>query len=272
MYRLVTCDLDETLLSSDKSVSQANRKAIAAARKRGVHFVPATGRGFASISNTLEELGLKDAQDEYTISFNGGVITENSGDTIIDETRMGFDLVDWFFQIGIKKDVCIHVYTHTEVYIYNINEGEQDYLSRTMAYRPIAEPSIEFLRDTPLIKILFQNLDRNYLESIHKELPQNLVEKTDISYSSNRYLEFNPLGVNKGAALMKLAEILGIPQEETIAIGDNTNDLTMILTAGLGAAVSNAVPEVKEQADYVAEADHNNGGVAEVIETFVLNN
>lgn len=271
MYRLITCDLDETLLSSDKTVSQRNRTAIAKAKEKGVHFVPSTGRGFTTLYRTLEELGLKDLENEYAISFNGGVITENHGNTIIDETPMDFELINQLFKLGLAYDICMHVYSHEVVYIYNLNQEEKAYLPDTVDYQEFFEPSIEFLRDIPLIKILFQHLDRRYLAQIHQAVPKELLAVTDTSYSSNRYFEFNPLGVTKGAALLKLAAKLGIPKEETMAIGDNINDLSMILTAELGVAVANAVPEVKAQADYITQANHNEGGVGEVIETFILN-
>lgn len=84
MYRLICCDLDETLLgSAERKVSARNRAAIAAAGKLGVKFVPTTGRGFSSIMGTLEELGLKDAPGEYVISLNGGAITENAGEKLL---------------------------------------------------------------------------------------------------------------------------------------------------------------------------------------------
>lgn len=271
MYRLITCDLDETLLSSDKTVSKRNRKAIATAKEKGVHFVPSTGRGYTTfLYKTLEELGLKDLENEYTVSFNGGVITENRGNKIIDETPMDFELIKKLFELGLDYDVCMHVYSHEVVYIYNLNQEEKAYLPDTVAYQEFFEPSIDFLKETPLIKILFQNLDRRYLAKIHEAVPKELLEVTDTSYSSNRYFEFNPLGVNKGAALLKLADKLGIPKEETMAIGDNVNDLSMILAAELGIAVANAVPEIQEQADYITHANHNEGGVGEAIETFIL--
>lgn len=59
----------------------------------------------------------------------------------------------------------------------------------------------------------------------------------DVSYSSNRYIEFNHQGVNKGQGLKKLADILGVDIKETIVIGDNFNDLSMIKVAGLGVGV-----------------------------------
>lgn len=94
---------------------------------------------------------------------------------------------------------------------------------------------------------MFQNLDRSYLERLEQEMPKPLHDVLEISYSSNRYIEFNPKGVSKGVALQTLADHLEIPMKETIAIGDNTNDLAMIHAAELGIAVANAVPAVKRQ-------------------------
>ncbi len=71
-YRIIACDLDETLLGSDRQVSQKNAAAIRKARERGVKFVPATGRGYASVQNVLQALGLEGAAGEYVLSYNGG--------------------------------------------------------------------------------------------------------------------------------------------------------------------------------------------------------
>ena len=92
----------------------------------------------------------------------------------------------------------------------------------------------------------------------------------DVSYSANRYIEFNPKGVNKGQGLLKLASILGVDRKDTIAIGDNLNDLSMILDAGLGAGVANTLPDMKDQCDYITENDFRHDAIAEVIERFVL--
>ena len=77
MYKLITCDLDETLLNDEHNISKENLQAIKAASKLGVKFVPTTGRGYNSVRNTLEKLGLADQEQEYVISYNGGAITEN---------------------------------------------------------------------------------------------------------------------------------------------------------------------------------------------------
>ncbi len=92
-----------------------------------------------------------------------------------------------------------------------------------------------------------------------------------VSFSSNRYLELNRIGIDKGVGLRHLANYLNIAIEDTIAIGDNLNDWQMIEAAGLGCAVANAREEIKAISKYVCHSDNNEGAVAEVIETFILN-
>jgi hydroxymethylpyrimidine pyrophosphatase-like HAD family hydrolase len=78
-----------------------------------------------------------------------------------------------------------------------------------------------------------------------------------------------PRGVSKGSGLRELTRLLGIHLSETIAVGDNLNDLDMLSTAGLGVVMENATPEAKAQADYVT-GSNNEDGVAQVIERFIL--
>ena len=77
MYKLIVCDLDETLLNSDKKICQENIDAIKKARDLGVKFVPATGRGYTCIDYVLNTLELYDLENEYAISNNGAIVTEN---------------------------------------------------------------------------------------------------------------------------------------------------------------------------------------------------
>ena len=133
----------------------------------------------------------------------------------------------------------------------------------------ITEPNLAFLADEKIIKCLVMNTDVAYLHRLADEW-QDITEDIDVSFSANRYLEFNKKGVNKGTGLVRLGHILSIPTKDIIAIGDNYNDLPMIKTAGLGVFMANTPEELKHQADYVTTLDNNAGGVAEVIEKFVL--
>lgn len=273
MYKLIACDLDETLLGDDSKVPTINIDAIKKADELGIKFVPATGRGHRTITQILHELMLEDKENEYIISFNGGAIVENKGYKMLRFHGLEFDLAKKLFEVGIKNNLCVHVYTEKDVFVFNINEGEKEYINnRLVGYVDKEEKSIEFLKGIKISKILFQHLDKKYLNTIENKIKPITEGKVTVTYSSNRYIEFNSIGVNKGQAVIELGEILGIKREEIIAIGDNFNDLSMLESAGLSVAVNNAVPEIKKIVNYVCEADNNEGAVAEVINKFILNN
>lgn len=269
-YKLIACDLDETLLSTDKSVSKDNREAIKKAKEKEVKFVCATGRPYFSMQNTLEEIGLVDEADQYVISYNGGIITENKGNKVIHIEDMDFDLAEQIFKRGIKFDVCAHIYTPETVWIYNSNPGEDDFLRGRMKVEEYNAQDFSPLKGQKILKVLFENTDYSYLKQIEEEF-SDILDQVDLSYSSNRYIEFNKKGVNKGQALLKLADLLNIDHENTMAIGDNFNDLAMIEVAALGVGVANTHPDMKKLCDVITENDNDHGAVAEVLEKYVLN-
>lgn len=274
MYRLIACDLDETLLDSAHQIPERVRRAISAARERGARFVPATGRPFESVDGTLAELGLLGERGEYVISFNGGVITENSDDAHpLTTCSLAPDVAERLYEEGIARGLCIHVYTLERVYLYNYWPAERAYIEGRMNIVETREPTLDFVErgGEVVVKLLFMSLDMDELRRTERELAASgLTDGLDVVYSSNRYLEFNAPGINKGAGLLALAERLGIAPEETMAIGDNSNDVPMIRAAGLGVAVANASDEARAAAGYVCAADNDAGGVAEAIERFVL--
>lgn len=270
MYKLIACDLDETLLALDNTVSKKNIEAIQAADERGVKFVLSTGRGYATVQKTLKEIGLYDKADEYVITFNGGAVVENKGNQLLYFKPITFDFASAMYKKGIEYEIGMHVYTKEEVYVYNLFEEERKHLETKMEVTEIFEDNIDFLKGQEIVKILYMNTDVSYLNEIEKEVA-HLTEDSDVSYSSNRYLEFNAKGVNKGSALAFLAEHLDIAIDETIAIGDNYNDLAMLETAGLSVGVQNMVPALKEKVDYVSKASHEEDAIHEVIEKFILN-
>lgn len=269
MYKIIACDLDETLLSTDRTISKKNIEAIKKAKELGVKFVPATGRGFNTVDNNLKVLDLYDKENEYVISYNGGAITENKGNRLLHFEGISFDLASKLFKRGLNYNVCIHIYTKDTVYAYNYIQEEKDYLAGRMEVVEIFDDNIDFLKGQDIVKALYMNTNYEYLQKIAKEL-EDITSDIDVSYSANRYIEFNHKGVNKGAGLLSLAKLLNIKQEETIAIGDNYNDLSMIKVAGLGVGVANVVEGMKDDCDYICKANHDQDAVAEVIHKFIL--
>ena len=273
MYRLIAADLDETLLDSSHHVPERVRAAIAAARKLGARFVPATGRPFSSVAGTLEELGLLGVAGEYTLSFNGGVINENSRPRPLTSCGLDPRRAAELYAYGVRHGFCMHLYTLEHVYVRNYLPEERAYVGGRMNIVETGEKDLGFLDRTGerVVKLLFMSLDMDLLRATADDLAgMGLTEGLEVVYSSNRYLEFNAPGINKGEGLLELARMLGVPPEETMAIGDSSNDISMIRAAGLGVAVANATGETKAAADYVCRDDNDAGGVAEAIERFVL--
>ena len=268
-YKMVVSDLDETLLGTDRKVPFRNVEAIRRAREIGVKFVPATGRGYASIRGTLKELGLQELEDEYVISFNGGAVTENKGERLLHFEGISFEKAEELFFRSFSYDVCTHVYTRDKVYAYHLNQNEIDYLDGRMEVEEFFTENLDFLKGQEIVKVIYVNTDWSYLNRIAEDLKE-MTQDLDVSYSSNRYMEFNQKGVNKGSGVLFLADLLGIKPEEIIAVGDNFNDLSMLQVAGLGVGVQNTVTELKPLCDYITNATCDEGAVGEVIEKYIL--
>lgn len=270
-YKLIASDMDETLLNDHHEICQRNIDLIKKAKELGVKFVPATGRGFMSIQNDLRLLDLYDREGEYVISFNGGAISENKDNQVIDFQGLPFEKMKEIFEFGLDYDVCQHIYTKDKVYIFNLSESEAQRIKNQKVDCIIMEDNnVDFLKDTPIAKILYQNTDVPYLMSIEPKMKDIVEGLCSVSYSSNRYMEFNRIGVDKGQGLKKLAKILGIDIKDTIAVGDNYNDLAMLKVAGLSVAAGNSVEGVKDVCDYVCQSNNNEGVLAEVIERFII--
>lgn len=270
MIKLVVCDLDETLLNRDKTCPVLNIEAITKIKEMGVRFVLATGRPYFTVYNTLDELDLK-AMDDVTVSYNGGMIHRNHDHAIINRMSLDKETADFLFEFGKQFDVCMHVYVETETYVYNLNDGERLHLQHFPGTVERFDEDIDFIQERPIIKMIYQNTDIPYLESIEAQLPDSIKDKLELSYSSNRYLELNPKGVSKGNALDKVVEMFGVSHDEVLAIGDNGNDISMLKLAGYSAAPSNAIKPVKDLVTYVSDKAFDEAAVSDILHKLIIN-
>ena len=270
MYKMMLSDLDETLLIG-QHVPVFNQEAIHEAKKHGLRFVVATGRSHRMIGDILKEIGTYDMPGEYSICFNGGLVVENKNFKILHFQGLEYDLLKKCFDYGCRKNLCMLVFTLDCCYIYNPDEFEVNRkIEQKTPMKVIYDHETEFLKNESIAKILLVKRDMNYLKKLRDEMYQDIGDQVELTFSSERYLECNAIGINKGVGLKWLADYLNIDINDTIAIGDNYNDVSMIKEAGLGACVSCAHDDIKEISDYVCEKNFDEGAVKEVIETFVL--
>ncbi|WP_010623583.1 Cof-type HAD-IIB family hydrolase [Companilactobacillus versmoldensis] len=273
MYKMIVCDLDETLMNDDGTLSKTNAEAIKKASAKGVYFVPNSGRSYVSFQNVLEPLGLRDKAKQYSISYNGGLILENKGNRPIATNAMPFEIAQKVFDVGSKNPhAATHVYTQDALYVYHPVPEDDAYLkNRGVDYKEMKTPDLGRFKDVNIMKVIMALPTVSERKQMKADV-EAVVGADNIAgtFSSGRYIEFNPAGINKGSASVQLGELLGIKPEEIIGAGDNSNDLPMLRDVGLPVSVANGIDSVKEAAKYITIADNNHDALAEVINKFIL--
>ncbi|MDY5277959.1 MAG: Cof-type HAD-IIB family hydrolase [Sharpea porci] len=268
MYKILFSDLDETLLVNHH-VPSFNQEAIQKARQKGVRFVVATGRSYNMIQEILEEIGTYDQVGEYSICFNGGLIVENRNHRILHFQGLEEKLAQELFERGRYLDVCVLVFTLDCCYIYHPDKNEIERKKAQKApFQVMEEYDFSAVKGQKIAKILFMRRDMDYLRDVKSALEKDFTQ-VSFSFSSNRYIEMNAMGINKGYGISWLCDYLHIDLKDAIAIGDNYNDVPMIKKAGLGCCVESSYDDIKRLSDYVCEKDYGEGAVKEVIEKFI---
>ncbi|MDA5387692.1 MULTISPECIES: Cof-type HAD-IIB family hydrolase [Loigolactobacillus] len=271
MYKMIVCDMDETLLDNQAKISKKNEQAIKAFTAQGGHFVLNTGRSFLSVQDNLKQLGLIDKPNQYVIAYNGGAIVENRANQILTVNQMPFETVKQIFDYAVKRNVTVHIYAVQGLYMWRPSDQELHYIKQRVAdFDILTSSNIDGLKQQPLVKILYQADDPAFRKELSQAVAALLPDELTITFSSNRYVEFNPAGIDKGTATLQLAKQLRVKPSEIMAIGDNSNDLAMLNAAGLGVSVQNGTAAVKQAAGYVTQATNNESGVAEALEKFAL--
>lgn len=266
MYKLIALDMDGTLLNEDKTISLENFTAIQNAKAKGVKVVLATGRPVMGIQRYLNYLNLMEEGD-YAISFNGALVQSTKSGEILGEILMKHSDLKYLGDLSKELGLNIHALTQTSCITPKLNKYSE--LEATMNHIPLEIIDFEDIsKDTIIVKIMFID-EPEVLEAAISKIPKEVYEKFSVLRSAPYFLEFLNKRVNKGSGIELLAEKLGIMPKEIICVGDAGNDIHMIKYAGLGVAMDNAVPEVKEIADFITKSNCNNG-VAHVINKFIL--
>ncbi|MEQ9764227.1 Cof-type HAD-IIB family hydrolase [Streptococcus sp. ZJ151] len=266
--KLIALDLDNTLFDDEKRVSKANKEAIKKATQIGVKVVITTGRPLKAIGDLLEELDLNHPMD-YSVTFNGGLIQRNDGHILAQQALSRNEVVTIYQQLstmGLPVDIL------SEETVYSLSGPGRP--SRYSEANPLLTfKKLDRLADLPE-DIIYNKVvvvtDKDFLDDKIKEMPAMIFNDFEAFKSREIIFEIMPKGVHKASGLAELCSLLGINRENVMTVGDEENDLTMIDWAGLGVAMNNAAPIVKETAKAITENDNNHSGVAEAIEKYVL--
>lgn len=266
--KILFTDIDETLVTTDKKLTDGNRRAIEDFLSRGNVLSITTGRALAAAAKLVKSLGLYGRERTYICAFNGGQIF----DTYHEKTlfRLGIEpgLAAEANAYAREYGIHIHAYSDAAVISEQDNSNLRTYCRlQNLPFRlvPDLAESIEG-GSCKLLAVDFDHPER--VTEFRDILLRKMDGRLNIFKSNDWLLEIVPNGVSKGAAVHFLADQLHVPMANTISAGDEENDLPMIREAHIGCAMKNAKPMLKEAADYITEHDNNHNGIAEIIDRF----
>lgn len=271
---LVAIDMDGTLLSNDKTLSEKNMNAIDLAIKKGVIIVPATGRPMTGLPKAL----LENNNILYAICSNGAAVMDLKDKKVIFHSYLKKETIIGVIELLRPLDIILDIFADGKIFTeyknmkmldkYLIPANMIQYIYDT---RTCVDDILEFAKSVQLniekINIFFRNMDtRSQAEEMLKNISEIFVTS-----SLNNNLEVNSINANKGCGLKRLSEYLGINMDQVMAMGDSDNDMDMLKAAGLAIAMENGTEDVKNIADHVTLSNEHSGAAA-AIEKYVLNN
>lgn len=270
--KLLCCDLDFTLLDSGKRVSEGNYAAIQEMIKKGHHFAIVSGRPLVSALRVAHEYGL-DTEGTYIATFNGGQIYDCSKGEVVKEYRMNLSDVEYIFSEAKAAGLHVHTYVDNDSKLLcekNTPELKM-YTEHNKMEAVVADNPLTLLDKDPIKTIVMSVNGRKDLEPFRQSHLGWSEGRLSCLFSCDVILEYeNPL-VGKGNAVRMLAEHLGVDMADTVAVGDEENDISMMEAAAVGVCMCNGPEHVKPHADYITEHNNDEDGVAEVIYKFILN-
>lgn len=256
---MICTDLDGTLLKNDKTISDANKKAIEYFKSEGGIFTFITGRMPFFVSYITENV----KPNGPFGCINGGGLYDYIKKQYIKTTSVPENVKTLIRYIDDNfPGVGIQVNTFNTVYFCKENETMKIFREAT-GLKNIVCPYEEVKE--PIAKIIFGTEIEEEILSIEKMLKSHPMSREfNFIRSEKTLFEILPAGIGKGNAIANLCEFLNIDKSKTIAVGDYNNDISMFEAAGVGIAVANACEEAKKAADFITISNEEDA-IAEII-------
>lgn len=258
---LIVLDLDGTLLTNEKVISEKTAHTLKLAEQQGHHIMIATGRPYRASAVYYHQLGLKTP----IVNFNGAFVhhpTDRSWKTFHETIALPVvnDVIDAMQDYQFHNIVAEVM---DDVYMQYHDEKVLDVL--TFGAPVIKQGDIRKSLQVEPTSLLIQ-ADPKFVEPIRKHLADVHAEVIDHRRWGAPFdiIEIVRHGLHKAVGISQVSKWLDVPQERIIAFGDEDNDLEMIDYAGYGVAMANGIDRLKSIADEVT-LSNNEDGIAEVL-------
>jgi Cof subfamily protein (haloacid dehalogenase superfamily) len=262
--KLIVTDLDGTLLNSNHEISPRTEEALREAMRRGIPLVLATGKTRTSALHIIKHLGL----DTHGVYLQGLIVYSGKGDVLYQKT-LDPNPAHIAIEAALHGKYPSVIYSGARI-LTDVKSPYTDILTRYHEPQPEpVGPLRAMLDQVPIHKLTFID-EPSRITALRNELTPQIGQTTTLVQALDTMLEVLPPNSSKGEGLQHLLEIINMPPENILALGDGENDIGMVQLAGIGVAMGNAKPELQKAADYIT-ASNDEDGVAEAIERFVLN-
>ena len=291
MYKLVAIDLDGTMLNQYGIITEKTKKAISKAQEKGVEVMIASGRAITSVKRFSKEIN----SNKYFISGNGAITYDIKNNKILYENILSKTKALKIIKICEENSIYYNVYTENGIIAKNLSYNTlyyyKDNLTKPDENRThinIVENVYDYFeqREEKILKIMIRDEHKTVFNSIVRKLKElSEIEVLEVSHMSRKiikqgtdeialeyfYTEVSAKDVDKWNALEEIICLMNISKEEVVTIGDNANDLKMITNAGLGVAMGESAPYVKQSADIIAPTNDEDGVAIILNKIFDLN-
>lgn len=284
MIKLIASDMDGTLLNDFWRISDENAQAIKRAQEHGIEFMVATGRPYENAYVLTDKIGITCT----IVGLNGATTHDKEGKLIAkqiltrEEVRLIMNSMNKFhiyYELMTNKGAFSIDYDGLYGMMYELGNRELSHLPEEQRRKRVEMLNEERIKnencqfidsfedilndDTiDIYKVFSMSANDDALEQAAEELRQ--LNTFAVTSAGHMNLEINAINGHKGYAVFNYAQSLGIKPEEVMTIGDNFNDLTMLLQAGRGVAMGTAHDDIKSQVRYVTKTNLEHG-VAEAI-------
>ena len=263
-YRALFLDIDDTLVGNDKRISEKNLTAIRRAQAAGIFVTVATGRGYLGATSVWKELAIRGP----VIVYGGARAMDTRADEELFSAPIEPALIREALACAEEWGLHSQIYQDDTVIFAKENGFSTSYTSYLrLPYKIDPDMMKREWHNVPKVLIYAEPGEQE--REMLARFSQHFENRLEVASSKPGFIELNQFGMNKGTAMLRTAELLGISQAETVAIGDNTLDLQMIQMAGLGVCVENGQQVVKDVAGLIAPACEADG-VAWVIDNILL--
>lgn len=265
--RLIVADLDGTLLNSAHVVSPFTAAAVDAAIAQGIKFTVATGKTFPSTPAIIRRFGI----DIPVICGNGTQVFAPDG-TLIYEHPIPLDYALEVVDLALDEGFTPIVYTKLGLLAPVRDDNVVELVAHHEPEPEIVDDIMGAMKDHHKpYKLVLMSQDYDAVAEFQTQITQTFEGRAQVLRSGlASVVELLPCGVSKATALQVILDHIGVQREQTIAFGDNCNDVAMLEYAGIGVAMGHAPQDVRAYADYVT-GSNDEDGVGHALHKFVLN-